>query len=141
MELTSASAGAVTFAGTTGTLQLDNSSGFSGTVAGLAGQDTLDLRDINFGSVQNPTYSGNSSEGTLSITDGTHAANIVLLGNYLASSFVTSSDGHGGTNIVDPVLSSASQQNILTFSLNTHEQGASEKDEVQSFNARIFCRK
>ena len=114
VELTSASAGAVTFAGTTGTLQLDDLSGFSGTVAGLAGQDTLDLRDINFGSVQNPTYSGNSSEGTLSITDGTHAANIVLLGNYLASSFVTSSDGHGGTNIVDPVLSSASQQNILT---------------------------
>ena len=113
VELSSAYTGAVLFAGSTGTLQLDNSSSFAGTVAGLADQDTLDLRDINFASVHTPTYSGNSSGGTLAVTDGTHSANIALLGNYLASSFVTSSDGHGGTNIVDPVLSSANQQLAL----------------------------
>ena len=113
-ELSSAYTGAVLFAGSTGTLQLDNSSSFAGTVAGLADQDTLDLRDINFASVHTPTYSGNSSSGTLTVTDGTHSANIALLGNYLASSFVTSSDGHGGTNIVDPVLSSANQHLALT---------------------------
>jgi hypothetical protein len=28
--------------------------------------------------------------------------NIALLGNYLASTFVASSDGHGGTSIIDP---------------------------------------
>ncbi|MGH9809483.1 MAG: hypothetical protein ACRD9W_19890, partial [Terriglobia bacterium] len=54
-----------------------------------------------------------SSEGTLSVTDGTHTTNITLLGNYLASTFVTSSDGHGGTSIVDPVLTSANQQSVL----------------------------
>ena len=113
-ELPSAYTGAVLFAGSTGTLQLDNSSSFAGTVAGLADKDTLDLRDINFASVHTPTYSGNSSGGTLTVTDGTHSANIALLGNYLASSFVTSSDGHGGTNVVDPVLSSANQQLALT---------------------------
>ena len=106
--------GAVTFAGSTGTLQLDNSSSFSGTVAGMTGQDTIDFADINFTKVQTPSYSGNSSGGTLTVTDGTHSANIALLGNYLASSFVTSSDGHGGTNIVDPVLSSANQHLALT---------------------------
>ena len=47
-ELSSAYTGAVTFAGSTGTLQLDNSSSFSGTVAGMTGQDTIDLADINF---------------------------------------------------------------------------------------------
>ena len=52
--------------------------------------------------MQSPTYSGNSSGGTLAVTDGTHTANIALLGNYLASTFVTSSDGHGGTSVVDP---------------------------------------
>ena len=36
------------------------------------------------------------------MTDGTHTANIALLGNYLASTFVPSSDGHGGTSIVNP---------------------------------------
>jgi hypothetical protein len=40
----------------------------------------------------------------LSITDGTHSANIALLGNYMASAFVASSDGHGGTYIIDPAV-------------------------------------
>jgi hypothetical protein len=105
-EITSAFSGAITFAGSTGTLQLDNSSSFSGTVAGLAGQDTLDLRDINPATVQAPTYSGSSSGGTLTLTDGAHTAKIALLGNYLASTFVTSSDSHGGTAVVDPLLTS-----------------------------------
>ena len=64
VELSSAYAGAVTFAGSTGTLQLDNSSSFSGTVAGMTGQDTIDFADINFTKVQTPSYSGNSSGGS-----------------------------------------------------------------------------
>jgi hypothetical protein len=114
LEIDSPYAGAVTFAGSTGTLQLDDPSSFTGTVAGLAGQDTLDLMNINPATVQTPTYSGNSSGGTLTVTDGTHTADIALLGNYLASIFVASSDGHGGTAIVDPVLTSSNQQMILT---------------------------
>ena len=51
--------------------------------------------------MQAPSYAGDTSGGTLSVTDGTHAANIVLLANYMASTFATSSDGHGGTNLVD----------------------------------------
>jgi hypothetical protein len=35
--------------------------------------------------------------GTLTLTDGRHAASIALLGNYMAGSFVTTPDGHGGT--------------------------------------------
>jgi hypothetical protein len=99
VELTSAYAGRAIFAGPTGTLQLDNSTSFTGTVAGMADQDTLDLRDINFATATKATYSGDGSQGTLSITDGAHTAKIALLLNYMASSFVTSSDGHGGTSI------------------------------------------
>src|SRR5262249_2769452 len=113
VELTSAYAGAVTFAGSAGTLQLDNSSSFSGTVAGMTGQDTIDFADINFGTVNQPSFSGNSSGGALSVTDGAHSANIALLGNYLASTFVASSDGHGGTNIIDPQQTSASEQMVV----------------------------
>ena len=113
-EIPSAYSGTITFAGSTGTLQLDSSSSFNGTVAGLAGQDTLDLRDINSAMVQTPIYSGNSSGGVLTVTDGTHTAQIALLGNYLASTFVASADGHGGTAIVDPVLTAANQQMVLT---------------------------
>ena len=100
--------GAVTFAGSTGTLMLDNSTSFAGTVAGMTGSDAINLTDINFATIQTPTFNGDSSGGTLSVTDGVHTANIALLGNYLASTFTTSSNGHGGTLVVDPPANSNS---------------------------------
>jgi hypothetical protein len=38
----------------------------------------------------------------LTVNDGSHSATIALLGQYLASAFVTASDGHGGTLVTDP---------------------------------------
>jgi hypothetical protein len=38
------------------------------------------------------------------VSDGANTANLALLGNYMASSFATASDGHGGT-----VISAATQ--------------------------------
>ena len=97
-EVPSAYSGPATFAGASGTLQLDQSTTFAGTVAGMTTtQDTLNLMDINFATVHTPTFTGTSTGGILSVTDGVNAANIALLGNYMASTFVTSSDGHGGT--------------------------------------------
>jgi len=37
--------------------------------------------------------------GELTVSDGIHTANIALLGNYMASTFVMASDGHGGNLI------------------------------------------
>ncbi len=100
LELDTPYAGTVDFAGASGTLQLDNSASFSGTVAGMFAQDTLDLRDIAFVAPLLPSYSPGASSGTLSVSDGIHSASIALLGDYTGSSFVASSDGHGGTSIV-----------------------------------------
>jgi hypothetical protein len=100
-EIQSAFSGAVLFDGSTGTLQLDNSSSFSGTVAGLLGQDKLDLMDIDPASVHTPLYSGDGSTGALMVTDGVHTANIQLFGDYIGSTFAPSNDGHGGTFIND----------------------------------------
>jgi hypothetical protein len=44
LEVASPFSGSVTFAGAAGTLKLDNSSSFAGTVAGMTGQDTIDCR-------------------------------------------------------------------------------------------------
>jgi autotransporter passenger strand-loop-strand repeat protein len=104
VEISSAYAGAVSFAAGTGTLQLDNSASFSGTVAGMTGSDTIDFADIDPTKVQTPRYNGDGSGGTLSVSDGTHGANIALLGNYLASTFTAASDGHGGTAVTDPAV-------------------------------------
>src|SRR5436305_4046008 len=95
--------GGVTFGGAFGRLQIDHAADFSGTVAGLTGsQQILDFLDINPAQVAQPTFVGNSSGGTLHVTDGTHSANIALIGNYLASTFIPASDGHGGTAVHDP---------------------------------------
>jgi hypothetical protein len=79
----------------------------------MSGQDTIDFADIDPTKVQHPTYSGTPSGGTLTVTDGSHTANIALLGDYMASTFVTSSDGHGGTNVVDPSATGTSQTSLL----------------------------
>jgi hypothetical protein len=58
----------------TGTLKLDNSATFAGTVAGMTGHDTIDFTDIDPTKAQAASYSGDTSGGTLSVTDGTHTA-------------------------------------------------------------------
>jgi hypothetical protein len=101
---TAASSTNANFASNTGTLTLDDSQHYAGTVAGLIGQDAFDLADINFinGTTSATLMNATSAGGTLHVTDGTHQANIALLGNYMASMFVSASDGHGSTTIVDP---------------------------------------
>ena len=100
----------VTFAsGATGSLILDASSQFTGTIAGLNSSEPfnkIDLADIAFGSNTTVTYLASSADtGTLTVSDGTNTANIALLGQYSPTSFNIASDGHGGTTVVDPVLS------------------------------------
>jgi hypothetical protein len=48
----------------------------------------------------------------LTVSDGRHAASIALLGNYMAGSFVTAADGHGGTLVKE--APQAEQQPLLT---------------------------
>ena len=103
LELGSAYSGTVTFAGDTGTLKIDDSTSFSGTIAGhLAIGNVIDLADITAGANATISYSGNNSPGTLTVSDGTHTANIALQGNYSLANFTAYSDGHGGTSIIDP---------------------------------------
>jgi hypothetical protein len=108
LQVTSALSDQVSFTASTGILELLKSSNFSGTVAGMTGNDAVDFDAIDPTKVQAPSYSGDASGGTLTVTDGSHDAHIALLGNYLASTFVASSDGHGGTMVVDPVLPASS---------------------------------
>ena len=105
LELAHAYSGTISFAGATGTLIIDHSSSFSGTISGqLAIGDVIDLADIAGGANVTIAYSGNNSPGTLTVSDGTHTANIALTGNYSLANFIASSDGHGGTSVVDPPL-------------------------------------
>ena len=104
LELVGASNANVTFTGTTGTLKLDDSLGFAGQVSGLTAADALDLSDVRFGANTKATFSGNTSGGTLAVTDGSNIAHIALLGDYTHSGWTLSGDGSGGTTVVDPPL-------------------------------------
>jgi hypothetical protein len=55
-------------------------------VAGFGAQNHIDLPSIAFGAPTTLGYTENStnSGGTLTISDGSHAASIALLGNYIA---------------------------------------------------------
>ena len=102
------------FAGPTGTLWLDRPSTFTGKVADFGAQESIDLPGIPFGVHTTLGYSENSRDtgGILSVKEGTHIAKIALLGNYMATSFVTAADGHGGTLITEAPR--AGQQPLLT---------------------------
>jgi len=106
----------VAFTGGTGALKLADSQGYtSGTISGFSktGGTSLDLQDIGFTSgVTTATFSGTSTSGVLTVTNGTQTAEINLTGDYLASAFTTSSDGHGGTTVVDPTGRAAIQHFI-----------------------------
>jgi hypothetical protein len=94
LELTVPDSMSVHFNGPTGSLILDHSSGFGGQITGFSGSGTLsssdqiDLKDIGFGSGTTVAYTGNSTGGTLTVTDAQdHTANIQLAGNYTGSTF------------------------------------------------------
>jgi hypothetical protein len=102
LEFGAASDANVTFAdGALGNLILDQSLGFSGTVAGFGAGDTLDLGDIASGANATLSYAANGAGtgGTLSVSDGNDTATIALLGQYAASAFVASAATTGGTAI------------------------------------------
>ena len=105
VEIDGVSAQPVIFTGTTGTLKLDEASAFTGSISGLAGSDAIDLADVSYGANTTATFLGNTSGGTLTITNGTQTARIALQGDYLSSSWTVSNDGKGGTVVVDPVSS------------------------------------
>jgi len=97
----------ITFSDATGTLRLDPQSTFTGHVIGFVEGDRIDLIGFDPNSTQ-ASYSGDATGGTLTVIDATHtvanhsAAQILLTGNYLNSTFNTSDDLHGGVFVVDP---------------------------------------
>ena len=72
-------------------------------VAGFGPHDHTGLPGIGFGAHTTLGYSedGGDAGGTLLHTAGTHGAKLALLGHYMATSFVTAADCHGGTLITE----------------------------------------
>jgi hypothetical protein len=86
----------VTFINATGTLDLGAPMSFAAVINGFSPGDTIDLLNTH---VTRFSYAGD----TLSLFDAsTLVAHLTLSGSYTTGSFSTISDGHGGTDILDP---------------------------------------
>ena len=121
-ELRDAESGTVTFAGSTGTLLIDHAATFNGQVLGLSGNgnpsqsDVIDLKDIAFGLGTRASYVGTSVDGTLTVSDAQgDATNISLIGNHQNTTFSASSDGAGGTLVVDPAATGLPLEGQFVF--------------------------
>jgi hypothetical protein len=124
----------VTFASTTGTLRLDHSSTFTGTIYNFTGNGTLygsdkvDLRDVNFSSAK-----ASYADGVLTVSDGSgDVAKLNFNGSYTLSDFKLASDHSGGTIIYDPPVPTSS-----TPSANQMGSGSPSADSLTSNLARF----
>jgi serralysin len=105
LELAAADSASVTFAASTGMLKLDQPSTFSAEIFGftgdgtLAGSDQIDLKGINYNTVQD-SY----ANGVLTVTDGPDTVHLNFSGSYSLGNFKFASDGNGGTIVYDPPI-------------------------------------
>jgi hypothetical protein len=102
LEFGASSAEKTAFApGSTGTLALDHAMEFSGIISGMTASNHLDLLDFKFsdGPMLSFTANADGSGGTLSVADGSHIANIALLGQFDPAGFQAGMDHGAGTLI------------------------------------------
>jgi hypothetical protein len=125
----------VAFTSSTGKLILKDPSNFTGTISGLTGNDQIDIANINWQAAQvsSVSYSPTTNVTTLVITDGQHTSTILLVGDYTSSTWTFSSDGTGGTIVVDPLKTVVALS--VTDSTATVDTTTSHLDPVHSSNS------
>jgi autotransporter passenger strand-loop-strand repeat protein len=93
-------------------------SGFGvGASAHADHNEFIDFTGINISGASftyTPANAANTS-GTLTVTDGTHSASVVLVGNYTSTNFSSTDDGHGHVKITDPGAAMPQSANIALF--------------------------
>jgi Ca2+-binding RTX toxin-like protein/cytoskeletal protein CcmA (bactofilin family) len=90
--------------GTVGTLILDQPSQFQGLISGLTTNDVIDFKGVVITSFDPGVYNAGTNITTVNFKDaqGHIVETLHLVGDYSGSAWQFSSDGAGGTNVVDP---------------------------------------
>jgi probable HAF family extracellular repeat protein len=110
LEFGAADSENVTFGpSSSGVLKIDRSltAPFTGQLSGLSSSNHVDLADLTW--VQghmNASFSGSTSGGVLTITNGSQSVGLNLSGDYTHSSWNLSKDSGTGTLVADPPASS-----------------------------------
>jgi hypothetical protein len=81
---------------------------FTGSASGLTTTTYIDLADLSWAQGQMiASFSGDTSGGKLTVSDGTHSDTVNLAGDYTQSGWTLSQDSAGNTLVLDPPLVSA----------------------------------
>ncbi|MEI9926186.1 MAG: FecR domain-containing protein [Bradyrhizobium sp.] len=105
--------------GAMGTLKLDHSQGFGGTISGFGAGDVIDLADLTYSATE--SYVWNGAANTLTISNGNQTDTLKLAGTYSQSSFALASDAYGNTELV----SNPAQASVANLDYGHHaEQGS-----------------
>ena len=132
-EVTGPTGNTIAFAGSTGTLILDNPSTFTGVVAGISGNgDVINLKGFD---AANDTITASTGGGsfdsitnttTLTVTNQTSTVieTFKLAGDYSGSTWTVTSDGHGGANIVDPPATNSSSPSVVSSASDAGVNGS-----------------
>ncbi len=100
----------VTFEDATGDLELAAASSFSGSIDGFSANDVIDLLGAGVTSLS-------FADHVLTVmNNATTVASLSFTGSYSTASFTAVSDGHGGTDIVDPAHTAAARAASLVQS-------------------------
>ena len=136
LELAAANSSSVTFASSTGSLELDQPSTFDGVIFGftgngtLSGSDQIDLKGISFSNIQD-SY----SNGVLTVSNGTQSAALDFNGSYVLANFEFASDGKGGTIVYDPPVTAGQGGNLQPQIMQ--DPGAAINQQVALFTQQI----
>jgi len=111
----SAGSGTIAFAGG-GTLKLDATGAYDFPVAGFAVPDAFDLSAVAFASATK-SYTGDTSSGTLTVSDGTDSVSLQLVGDYTSASFDLGQERGGGSGTVVTIGSNSAVYSNVNFTL------------------------
>jgi hypothetical protein len=120
----------ITLTGTSSNLKFDSLSP-TGQISGLNATDKIDLAGLRWvqGSMT-AKFSGGTSGGILTVSNGAQSVAINLTGNYMQSSWHLSADKTGGTIVVDPPLVAS---NTTPGETDNRETGVLKHDDSQHF--------
>lgn len=141
----------INFAAATGTLAFAHPSAFTGEITGISGSgDVLDLTGFDTGATV--SYSGNSSSGVITVSEGANVVDLTITGTNIGT-FVKAGLDSSGTGLLihdppaetDPIIvdsgatheiTGASSQNI-TFANTSNTTGNLVIDDPSGFSGQI----
>jgi hypothetical protein len=121
LELNAPTADKISFAGSTGTLVLDQPASFEGQIAGLGADDVLTLRGFDAAhTTADVAYNPQNDTTLLTVTDAAdnHSVSLVLDGNYSSTRFGVTAHQGGGVDIASQPTSTVTVSDGATLELN-----------------------